>query len=319
MIKQLSLACALLAAVPASAQTAPRPSATPSAPRTILFVGNSFTQGATSAVRNYRASSVHDLTGRGIGGVPALFKLFAEQSGLSFSVSSATQGGSTLGAHIAERRALWDRAWDVVVLQDYSTFTPGRPGDPASHIRDAGIIATQLTRANPRVQVELVATWSRADLVYRPGSRWSGTKIDRMALDLRKGSDAARAASRDIDGVIPVGEAWNRAFAARVADPNPYDGVSFGQLNLWSYDHYHASISGYYLEALVIFGKITAIDPRRLGEGERAADELGLSRAQAKALQQVAWDTLNAERKAIERKTSPAPVSSRVSGAPGRT
>jgi hypothetical protein len=304
MIKHCLL-FALLASAPAAAQVAPRPTttATPvaatqptTATRSILFIGNSFTQGALSAVRNYRAGSVTDLTGRGIGGVPALFKLFADQAGVNFTVSSVTQGGSTLGLHLAERRALWDRRWDVVVLQDFSTFTRERPGDPASHVRDAGSIAAALTRANPRVQVELMATWSRADLVHRPGSRWSGTPIDRMALDLRRGSDAARRASPDIDGVIPVGEAWNRAFAARVADPNPYDGIAFGRLNLWSYDHYHASIPGYYLEALVVFGKVTGIDPRRLGENERAADDLGLSGAQARALQQVAWDTLAAER-----------------------
>lgn len=298
MMRRFGLPLALLASLPAAAQLAPRAAPAPgaAAPRTILFIGNSFTQGAHSAVRNYRANSVTDLTGRGYGGVPALFRLFADQSGLSYAVSSATQGGSTLGAHLAERRALWDRRWDVVVLQDLSTFTRDRPGDPASHVRDAGAIAALLTRANPRVRVELLATWSRADLVYRPGSRWTGTPIDRMALDLRRGSDSARQASRDIDGVIPVGQAWNRAFATRIADPNPYDGIAFGQLNLWSYDHYHASIAGYYLEALVVFGRITGIDPRRLGEAERAANELGLSGPQARALQQVAWETLRAER-----------------------
>lgn len=305
MIKHCFL-FALVASAPAAAQVTPRPtaSATPvgvaakptAAARTILFIGNSFTQGALSPVRNYRAGSVTDLTGRGIGGVPALFKLFAEQAGVNFKVSSVTQGGSTLGLHLAERRSLWDRRWDVVVLQDFSTFTRERPGDATSHVRDAGAIATALTRANPRVQVELMATWSRADLVYRPGSRWTGTPIDRMALDLRQGSDAARRGSRDIDGVIPVGQAWNLAFATKIADPNPYDGIAFGQLNLWSYDHYHASVAGYYLEALVVFGKVTGLDPRRLGENERAADELGLSGAQAKALQQIAWETLSAER-----------------------
>lgn len=308
MTRKFSLLLALFASVSAlesvsaQAQVAPRatPTAAPTpavaAPRTILFIGNSFTQGAHSAVRNYRAGSVTDLTGRGYGGVPALFKLFAEQAGLNYAVSSETQGGSTLGFHLAERRTLWDRRWDVVVLQDLSTFSREQPGDPASHVRDAGAIATLLTRANPRVQIELMATWSRADLVYRPGSRWSGTPIDRMALDMRRGNDAARRANRDIRGVIPVGQAWNRAFAQRVADPNPYDGVTFGQLNLWSYDQYHASVAGYYLEALVVFGKVTGVDPRRLGERERAADELGLSGPQARALQIVAWETLAAER-----------------------
>jgi len=49
---------------------------------TILFVGNSFTFGALSPVRPYKAQTVTDLNGEGIGGVPALFKAFAVESGL---------------------------------------------------------------------------------------------------------------------------------------------------------------------------------------------------------------------------------------------
>jgi hypothetical protein len=94
--------------------------------------------------------------------------------------------------------------------------------------------------------------------------------------------------------VLPVGEAWNRAFATGVADPNPYDGVAFGQVDLWSYDQYHASVAGYYLEALIVFGGITGVDPMTLGSRERAADELGLSAAQATSLQKVAHDQLSA-------------------------
>ena len=117
-----------------------------------------------------------------------------------------------------------------------------------------------------------------------------------MADDLQRGSDAARAASRDIAGVIPVGRAWNAAIARGVADANPYDGISFGQMNLWAYDHYHASIAGYYLEALTVFGKVTGVDPRTLGRRERAADELGLSDAQAVALQTAAAEALGLAR-----------------------
>ncbi len=50
-------------------------------PRTILFLGNSFTQGAHSAVRNWHANRVTDLNREGYGGVPALFKEFADESG----------------------------------------------------------------------------------------------------------------------------------------------------------------------------------------------------------------------------------------------
>ena len=297
-MKAVLCVAALLASLPAAAQVTPPPVRStvairaPVVPRTILFIGNSFTQGAHSAVRNYRADTVTDLNRAGYGGVPALFKRFTEQAGLSYAVSLETQGGKTLGFHLAERRALIDRAWDVVVLQDLSTFSRERPGDPATHIRDAGALAAIMRRANPRASVEILSTWSRADQVYRPGSPWTGTPIARMAQDLEKGSAAARVASRDITGIIPAGRAWNLAFATGVADPNPYDGVAYGQLNLWAYDHYHASVAGYYLEALVVFGKITGIDPRTLGPGEICADELGLSDEQAVALQKVAADAL---------------------------
>jgi hypothetical protein len=62
---------------------------------------------------------------------------------------------------------------------------------------------------------------------------------------------------------------------------------------LWSYDNYHASSYGYYLEALVLFGSITRRDPRSLGENECSGFELGLSPTQVVALQQVAFDQLN--------------------------
>ena len=92
--------------------------------------------------------------------------------------------------------------------------------------------------------------------------------------------------------VIPVGEAWTRAMQTGVADPNPYDGIEPGKINLWTHDHYHASAYGYYLEALVVFGSLTGRDPRSLGDTECSAFELGFRRAEVKALQQVAFDQL---------------------------
>jgi len=239
---------------------------------------------------------VTDLNGDGYGGMPALFKLFTEQAGLNYAVSLQTQGGRSLGFHLSERAARMNRAWDVVVLQEYSTLDPQKPGDSTSYIRNAGALAAMFTRANRGVEVFLMPTWTRADRVWRPGNPWSGTPINRMADDLFTAAMRARAASRDIDGIIPVGLAWNRAFSAQVADPNPYDGVAADQLNLWAYDHYHASVAGYYLEALTVFGRVTGVDPRRLGPKERAADDLGLSNVQTTALQRIAWETLEATR-----------------------
>src|SRR3546814_1647646 len=117
-----------------------------------------------------------------------------------------------------------------------------------------------------------------------------------MAEDLRAAADRARAANPAVTGVLPVGQAWNRAMTSGVADPNPYDGIAYGQIDLWAYDHYHASVAGTYLSALVTFGAVTGIDPTKPGPKEKGAAALGLSDAQASALQRAARDTLAAAR-----------------------
>ena len=95
-----------------------------------------------------------------------------------------------------------------------------------------------------------------------------------------------------IAGVIEVGSAWNRAIDTGFADPNPYDGIEPGKVDLWAYDNYHASSFGYYIEALMVFGSVTGKDPLSLGPRETAALELGISPAQAVAMQQIAHDEL---------------------------
>jgi hypothetical protein len=257
--------------------------------QTVLFIGNSFTFGALSPVWKYRAASVSDLNGDGVGGVPALFKLFTEEAGLGYRVSHETAAGQTLKWHWDNKRALVDRPWDHVVLQEYSTLDPERPGDPANLVIYSGKLAALLRARNPKAKIGLTATWSRADLTFPAGQHWSGKPITRMAEDIRRADGLAMQRNPAIGRVYPVGGAFNCAIAARIADPNPYDGTSFGRADLWAYDHYHASTAGYYLEALVVFASVTGHDPRALGRGEVAANELGLSPELAQRLQSVAW------------------------------
>lgn len=258
-------------------------------PRTILFVGNSFTFGAKSDAMTYRTSSVTDLNGDGLGGVPALFKRFAEERGLRYEVSLETAAGQTLKWHLANKRAVIDRRWDAVVLQQYSTLSPDEPGDVTDTIPAARGLAALLRERNPHVDISLVATWTRPDLTYPPGKFWSGKPIQRMALDLRAADDRVRAAVPSIARVIPVGQAFDCAISRGIADPNPYDGLTPGQVDLWADDHYHASNHGYYLEALTIFTAITHIDPRKLGKGEEVARELHIQPSVATELQGVAF------------------------------
>ena len=258
----------------------------------VLFIGNSFTYAAGSAVHFYRAGTVTDLNDEGVGGVPALFKSFADQAGVAYDVSLETRGGTGLDFHLAEKSGvIGSRAWDTVVMHGYSTLDADKPRDPAKLIATSKQMAEFLRAKNAGVAIYLMATWSRADQTYPADGAWAGKPIEAMAHDIRAAYDGAAMAAA-AKAVIPVGEAWIRAIEAGVADPNPYDGIEANKLDLWTYDHYHGSTYGYYLEALVIFGALTGRDPRSLGDTECSAFELGLSRPQAQVLQQLAFDEL---------------------------
>jgi hypothetical protein len=272
----------------------------------VLFIGNSFTFGSGSAVRFYRNDTVTDLNDEGVGGVPALFKSFTQQAALDYDVSLETRGGTGLDFHLVEKRdEISSRRWDIVVAHGYSTLDADAPRDPKKLVATSRELADLMREKNPRVQLYLMATWSRADQVFPEAGAWAGSPIEAMARDIRAAYDQAAGGAGAT--VIPVGEAWNRAIAAGVADANPYDGIDAGKLDLWTHDHYHASAHGYYLEALVIFGAVTGRDPRSLGERECSAFELGLSRAQVRALQQIAFDEL-ATTRTLAQNAPPPPA-----------
>jgi hypothetical protein len=291
---------AALIAVLALAATHRGAAAAPS----VLFIGNSFTFGAGSAAQFYRNDTVTDLNQQGKGGMPALFRSFANQAGLDFEVALETQPGSGLEFHLENKRAvIGSRAWDIVVMHGQSTLDFAKPRDPAKLIETSAQMAALLRDRNPKVHIYLLATWSRADQTYPAEGAWAGQPIEAMARDVRAAYDKA-AARIDARGVLPVGEAWTRAIQTGVADANPYDGIEANKLDLWAADHYHASVAGTYLEALVVFGTLSNRDPRSLGAYECSAYELGLSQSQATALQQVAFDQLASAKTAMASATS---------------
>ncbi len=282
-----TVALVVFAAVPASA-------------RTILFIGNSFTLGAGSPVRTYQASTVHDLNpanerGQTIGGMASIFKEFTKEAGLDYDVSIEAVGGKNFDFHYTEKLAVLDRPWDEVVMQSYSQLNKDKPGDPAIVTEYGAKLDKAFHARNPNVHVWFNATWSRADYSSPEIAPWKGKPIDQMAKDVYAGFEKARAASPDVTGIIPVGLAWNRAWATGVADSDPTDGIAAGKMNLWTYDSQHGSTPGYILASLVIFGQLTGRDPMSLGDREHVAMDLGLSPVQMHALEQVAHDELAAQ------------------------
>lgn len=283
-----ALACLLLGALSSAGVRATAAS--------LLFVGNSFTYAQGSAVRFYRSDTVTDLNDTGIGGVPALFKSFADQAGIPYDVYLETEPGVGLDWHLEHKLpVIGRRSWDTVVLQGYSTLDKLKPGDPAVLIASVARMADALRAANPAVDIRLMATWPRADQVYDRFGAWFHRPIEAMAHDIRSGYDRAAAGTKSVRAVVPVGEAWIRAIHAGIADSNPYDGIDPGKIDLWATDNYHASTYGYYLEALTLFGDLTGRDPRSLGGNECSGFELGLTTDQIKGLQQAAFDQLQAD------------------------
>lgn len=303
------LSLALLAAtLPAGAACDRSPLPPSTAPQRILFVGNSFLHGHAPPVQHYSAASVTDLNGTGYGGVPAVFKQLAVDAGVPVDVSTELVSGQTLQFHLHEKRALIaGLPWDVVVLQEHSTLSPKHPGEATGFVAAAAQLQALVHEASPSARVYLLETWARADQVYRtPGGRWHGQSLEAMQADLHAAYARAAASAACIAGVLPVGDAALRAVQDGVADRDPYDGIEAGKVDLWGPDHYHFSAWGSYLEALVIFGRLTGRDPATLGAASRAGRELGLSAAQIEAAQGVASRQLRATRAVAVSPAAPA-------------
>ena len=273
----------------------------------ILFVGNSFTHCRYSPVLNYNAGAVTD-ENDGLppgnpryhadptepgpwGGVPGIFKKFADQAGLNYAVHLEAISGVTLQYHYTNALSIIQQSkWDQVVLQELSTLPlpVARSGQPTMFVDYATRLQQAVHAVNPAAQLYLYQTWARPDLTYPANQPYSGLPIDAMTQDLKMAYSSLMAGNAGFAAVAPVGSAWLRAIQAGVAMRNPYTPTA-GQLNLWNTGYRHASKWGSYLSACVLFYKITGYDPRALGGTEQAAAGLGIAPADANALQQIAY------------------------------
>lgn len=168
--------------------------------------------------------------------------------------------------------------------------------------------------ANARAdtQIYLYQTWARPNLV--DGAFVTSTdsttgvvtrsttpattffdNLEQMTEELRLAYEtAALNAAADgtggLAGIAPVGQSFLRAVTEGVATRDMWaDGAGTdGLIDLWFDDGTHASVYGSYLSALTLFGTLTGQDPAQFGADEQAARELGISAADALALQRIA-------------------------------
>ena len=277
----------------------------------VLFVGNSFTHGQYAPALNYNAAAVTDLNfglpagnprahdagmQAAFGGVPGIFKKFTDQAGLNYDVQiEAVSGKSLEFHHTSALSVIAQPGWNKVVLQEQSTrpVPTARGGSRALFYTYSTLLEQAIHGASPAAQVYLYGTWARPDFTYPAGSRYAGLPIDSMAQDLHNSYYQAFATNGRYAAVAPVGDAWLRAITAGVATRNPYT-PDPSKINLWATDQVHASKWGSYLSALVLFYQMTNVDPRTLGAAEQAAVDLGITPADAVALQLIAYQQVAA-------------------------
>jgi hypothetical protein len=163
-------------------------------------------------VRYYRADTVTDLNSTGQGGVPALFKSFTDQAGLTYEVFLETEPGVGIDWHVNHKLSvIGRRAWNTVVMHGFSTLDAAKPGDPGLLISSVTQMAGFLRTKNGKVDIRLMATWPRADQV------------------VREGYDRAAAAAGAVK-VVPAGDAWVRAIRRdpRTLGDNECSGFELG-------------------------------------------------------------------------------------------
>jgi hypothetical protein len=135
------------------------------------------------------------------------------------------------------------------------------------------------------------------DTLYYEAEGLAGMTADLVAAFAQKA-----AANPKFAGVIPAGEAFQRALDNRIAKADGFYNSAgtyaadepSDKINLWWIDYLHASRHGSYLSALVIFGTLTGISPASFGASEQAARDLGINPGDAVRLQRVAADQLAA-------------------------
>lgn len=198
-----------------------------SRPRSVLFIGNSYTY--------------YNL-------VPGIVRELASFEGRDLRVEMFTIGGCTMERHLeqADCRDLIERGgYDFVVLQDQSLHPAliGTPDDQgiAGHME---AIVAHIRTHNPKVRPYVEMTWGRRDGYTERKFDYDflrsyASMQERIRVNTLAEAEAVGA------GCIPVGVAWSRVRSERP------------DIELYAADGSHPSYAGSYLAAAVICTTLT--------------------------------------------------------------
>lgn len=231
--------------------------ATTPALQRILFVGDSFTHGRYTPVRNYNAGGTLDpVTGSPLvydenygqtgaraeletgpwGGIPGIFAEFALEEGLNYDVHIEAISATSLEKNYAAASGVIDQSkWNAVVLQELSAkplpyaLTASKTSNPAGFCSSVATIEKGVHQVAPAANVFLYETWASGDTAQTlSGTAGTSGYHAKYLANLTLLSDADHnayynAAARDgtVAGVAPAGDAWQRAWNEGIANPDP--------------------------------------------------------------------------------------------------
>ena len=292
----------------------------PTSVNRILFVGDSFTYGRYTPVRNYNSANDTD-ENYGLpststraesasepgpyGGIPGIFKMLTTEAGLNYDVHVEAISSTSLATHWSVAQSvIANTEWNSVVLQEVSTrpipssLTGDGTSNPSNFCSSVRTIEQGVHDVNPSAGIYLYETWARADEAEALGSSTYSTNLTSLFTAYHNSYYRAAVLDGNIAGVAAVGDGWQLAIQNGVATADPYTSNTGPFLwyginatnnpSITTADEYHPSIYGAYLSALVLYGEITGQDPASFGGAEEAAAALGISSTIALQLQQVA-------------------------------
>jgi len=258
------------------------------------------------------------------GGIPGIFAEFASEAGFPYDVHIEAISATSLAKNYSAASDVITRPnWDTVVLQE-ATFQPipssislDSNSNPASFCTAVNTIEAAVHTTAPNARIFLYETGAPADTAYRLSTAAAPFSDSAYLLSLETLTSAyhdayvsAASQNQRIAGIAPTGDAWSLAWSLGVANPDPYGGNASGVSLTFNYQSgsspstrntptdagfHHPSIYGAYLNALVLFQRISDTDVRTLGGAEQAAAFLGIAPEVAVDLQKVAWIAVTLE------------------------
>lgn len=252
------------------------------------------------------------------GGIPGIFAELAAEAELPYDVHIEAISATTLANNYAAAQSVIAAPqWNTVVLQE-ATFEPipsalssNAKSNPADFCSAVATIAAGVHAVAPAAKVFLYATGAPADTAYQLATADSAfthaaymAALESLTNAYHDANLSAATRASGIAGVAQTGDAWALAWTQGVAAPDPYSSAADAIFLTFDYQaesqpstkntptdagFHHPSIYGAYLNALVLFERITGQDVRTFGGAEKAAADLGISSGIAIQLQGISY------------------------------